>query len=624
MAVFSHILSRMRIDNDVSLRYTQNMNNATNQGKKRVDAYLKMLACLVILGLLGYGFAVVGSFSDWLINILTVALLGAMIMYLYRFLRDESIFTRVIFLISVAVSCIVLYGVEPFLFSGRDQGAIAEAALLLSETGSLRSSSEFSKVLFDIYGAGKALHYPGFHYTLSGGLITQFPVGTVAFFGVFATLFGTHGLVIASGLLLGLSLFTLFLLVRKLSDNRYAIGAFLIAGASFLPLFFSRLTLSENVFLLFFLGLSYTLIRFLRDPDRNTFLLALGAGALIAALRIEGVFTFVVTVAILVFSPSGKAFLSRMRAEFLLSSLIISLLFLALNLAANLPLYRSILGATFDHIVASPASDQTGATALLLWPLFVSYGLALPFGLGLIGIILLAVRRQWVALIPAFLALPAFLFFLDPNITPDHPWMLRRFLFSLWPTLIVSFSVALSIIFRDQSESKPSRVIPSLVFVVIFIASLPATQSLMTTHEYEGLREQTAVLAEKVGPNDLLLIDREASGDPYAIPAAPLRLMYDRHAVYFFNPADYAKLTLNRYESVYLLATPKTVESLWGDLPAVLMPVDTIRFSFDRLHPTPLSESRFPSRETVTTDADLYRVEPLAIPAPGVEILDTI
>ena len=594
------------------------MNNATNQGKMRADgAYLKMLACLVILGLLGYGFAVVGLFSGWLINILTVALLGAMIMYLYRFLRDESTFTRVIFLISVAVSCIVLYGVEPFLFSGRDQGAIAEAAITLSKTGSLRSASELSEALFGIYGPGKALHYPGFHYTLSGELVTQFPVGTIAFFAVFTSLFGASGLILANGLLLLLSLFTLYLLVRVLSDTQYAVGAFLIGCVSFLPLWAARLTLSENIFLFFFLGLSYTLIRFLSRPDRNTFLLALGAGALLAALRIEGVFAFLATVGILVFSPSGKAFLARKRADFLLSSLVAALLFLALNLAANLPLYRSILGATFDHMFAVSTGETGIFTALLLWPLFASYGLLLPFALGLVGIILLLVHRKWLALIPALLALPAFLFFLDPNISPDHPWMLRRFLFSLWPALLISLSIALHHILGNARDALRSQIITGALFAIVCIASLPPTISSVSFREYDGLSDQTAQLADRIGPNDLLLLDREATGDPYAIPAAPLRLGHDRNAVYFFNPADYEKLPRDSFEHVYLLAPEQNVETLWSDLSATLTPIETVRFSFDRIHPAPLSDPAFPSRETVTTESTLYRLDSPLLPIPS-------
>lgn len=569
---------------------------------------------IILLGLFAYALASLGIFSHFVLSLISIPLFLVSFFFLVHFLVYESKWARVAFFVSVAVPVFLLFDSDPFFYSGRDQGAIAEAAILLSQSGDLRTTSLISAIFFEIYGAGKALHFPGFHYTLSGELVTQFPIGTTAFFGTFVTIFGIGGLVIASGFLLCFSLFTLFLLVRALSTEYIALGAFLVGCVSFLPLWAARLPLSENLFLFVFLLLSFMLLQFLEHPNRNRYILILLTGALLSTVRIEGIFSFIAAAALLLFSPAGKAFFSKQRSEFLLSSLVLSILFLAFNLATNLPLFRSIFGATMDHLVSSPSGGTDQSPAFLLWPLFASYGLLLPFAFGLLGTVLLVIRKTWSALIPAFLALPAFLFFFDPNITPDHPWMLRRFLFSLWPALMITFPIALDHLFGHSRASVPSRTAIGGFFILIFLLSLPATYSLISFREYDGLTEQTARVASKIRPNDLLLLDREGTGDPYAIPAAPLRLDHDRNAVYFFNPADYEKIPEENFGHIYLLAPERNLKILWNDLPADLVPVDSFRFSFDRLHPTPLSDPTFPGRETVTTESILYRLDPLPLP----------
>lgn len=593
------------------MRYTGIM-NTHERSAENIEPYLLSMAVVAILGLLAAALAVAGVFFHPLVFLIAIPLLGSSAFFLFRFVTRESWVTRIVLLIAIAVPIIILSGTEPFLFSGRDQGAIAEASVLLAEHGSLRTTSVVSDIFAGIYGPGKALNFPGFHYDASGNLVTQFPIGTISFFGLFASLFGMSGLVPVSGFLLSLSLFSLFVLVRSRSDERFALGAFLVGAVSFLPLFATRLTLSENIFLAFFSALSISIFHFLRLPGRRTFLLPLLFAAFLSLLRIEGIFVFVATILVLILSTPGRHYLTRERSEFLLSTLVISLLFLAINLATGLPLYRSILSATLDHVTGQGAGDSESVfVPLALWKLFVSYGLFVPFLMGILGLIFFTIRRRWTLLIPALLALPAFLFFVDPNVTPDHPWMLRRFLFSLWLVLYFAFPVGLSVILERRWDTLAGRFIIAGIFALAILSSLPATSALLSFREYDGLAEETATLAERIGEHDLLLVDRLATGDPYAIPAAPLRLFHDRHAVYFFNPADYAKIPQGTFEHIYLLAPEDHIDSLWHEIPADLSPVSRVTFSYERFRPTPLRDSAFPEREHLRTESVLYRLDSL-------------
>ena len=90
----------------------------------------------------------------------------------------------------------------PTLLSGRDQGAISEAAIRLSESTTLTYRTPATETFFAIYGPGKALNFPGFSYTANGDVITQFPLVYTSFLASFHSLFGIAGLTIANGLLL--------------------------------------------------------------------------------------------------------------------------------------------------------------------------------------------------------------------------------------------------------------------------------------------------------------------------------------------------------------------------------------------------------------------------------------
>ncbi len=591
------------------------MNESDTETKNEGD-YIRFLGGFALFGLLSAATAVSGLFFRPVIATVALFFLVPALFFLFRAIANDDRTARITLLLSVAVTVVLLVGTTPFLFSGRDQGSIAEAAVLLSREGGLHFSSTLSDIFFRIYGPGQALHFPGFHYATDGSLVTQFPIGTVSSFGAFVSLFGTYGLIIGSGGFLVFSLFFLFLVVRDLTDRRFAFGAFLVGATSFLPLFVARLPLSENLFLALFLMLSFSISRFLRTPNRRILLTSLFLVALLSIIRIEGVFTFVATLAILVLSAPGRTYFDRERSEFQLSILVLSLLFLAANLAMNLALYRSVIGATLDHITAFSASVRGDApAAIALWRLFLPYGLFLPFLFGLMGMVFLAVRKRWDALIPAALALPTFLFLVDPNISPDHPWMLRRFLFSLWPTFMIAFPTALFLLVGHVKQRRAASVLTTAVFAMVILSSLPATLTLFSFREYEGLSAQADRLAGKIGERDLLLLDREAVGDPYAIPAAPLRLSDGRSAVYFFNPADYGKIPTDAFDRIYLLAPESNANGLWSGLPAMLVPVDTVRFTFERFRPTSIAEPALPERETVTSESILYRLDPFPSPA---------
>ncbi|MEI7749578.1 MAG: hypothetical protein WCJ25_01085 [Candidatus Moraniibacteriota bacterium] len=558
-----------------------------------------------------YALASAGVFSHLAVIMLSIISVVAIAILFLRFIVSESIVAKAVTAFVIAYAVLLLYGSTPTIFSGRDQGSVAEAAIELSQNGNLTFSSPAIDTFFSIYGPGKALNFPGFAYTADGSLQSQFPTSSISWLGAFHSLFGLSGLIIGNGVLLVLSLLTLFVLVRLLGGETAAVGSVLIATASFLPSWFAKFTLTENLALFLFLSLSLSIILFLKNPSRTHLLAVLLSGTLLAVTRIEGLPLLAIVFGILFLSKSGRDFFNA-RPSFLRTMPLIAVLsVLALDLLSALPRYTSLAKALLQNVshvgTGSGIADRL-LTAIPLWGLFIPYGLLPVIILGLIGVAILLVRKERLALIPVLLAFPTFLYLVDPNISADHPWMLRRLLFSVWPVLLISFSVGLSSIFSNRGTFG-KRIILAISTLVALSGIFP-TISTFAFSENGKLTNETRELASLIGPRDLILIDRDATGDPYAIPAGPLRFLFGKNAAYFFNPEDFAKIPKDRYDHIYLLS-PADNLGQWSALPASLSLVSTVSFETERLGPLPAGDSRFPERNTVTTDSFLFSLDPL-------------
>ncbi len=126
--------------------------------------------------------------------------------------KDEYFVFLLIFIWAIFLS----WGTFPTIFGGRDEGSFSNAAILLFHNHSLFHQDQLIKDFFDIYGPGKALNFPGFFYTYSGELRSQFLPGYIAYL---ALLFGWGGLKFLSFsnfIPLIFFLFVFYLLSKKL------------------------------------------------------------------------------------------------------------------------------------------------------------------------------------------------------------------------------------------------------------------------------------------------------------------------------------------------------------------------------------------------------------------------
>lgn len=551
-----------------------------------------------------------------------VLILSLVLFILWKLVSRSRIDLGLVLLITVGYAIFVGIVSEPTLFSGRDQGSLAEAAYRLAQNTELAFSTPGSDSFFQIYGEGTALNFPGFAYTKEGYLITQFPLGYTAWLASFVSLFDVSGYAIGNSILLFLFLFFFYQLLRLFAHPYYAWAGLILAMTSFLPSWFSKMTLSENLSLFLFVFLVYNLILFFQEGKFLFYAGIILSGGLFAFTRIEGFVFLFLAIVVLACHPHTRTLIRTYPWKTLvLPSLLFLFLFLR-DFFLNLPYYKMIGKAltkflqSFSGETASAIEQQSNSFGL--GSAFLLYGLLALFLVGLFGLVFFLKERRYILLLPAFLALPTFLYLFHPNITPDHPWMLRRYLFSLFPTLLFSTVLALALLFARErlfpiAMPQGKRLLfVSLLFAGLLFLQLPAWQKQLFVAEHRTLREQVGMFAEEFSDQDLILVDRNATGNGFAMLSGPAQFLSGKNTVYFFNPYDLSALDLSRFEHVYLL-TPEDSQSRYAAVFGErLVFKKTVTFTLSHLELLSLKQTtslHLPELLTTETRNSLFQIQ---------------
>jgi hypothetical protein len=541
------------------LLYMMNLKFLTHK-----EATLFILFGLTII-LLGWLFFILALFNFFVFPVVFLGGLflgGTVLFFLSRLLLFTTPLVRLAFGLFFIIVSINGYFTSPTLFSGRDQGAISEAAIRLAQTSILPFKSVAVTSFFDIYGPGLALNFPGFAYTEGGSLISQFPLAYTSFIAGFYSVFGVTGLVLANSLLLFCFLVTLFELLRLFITPSRALIATLAGALSFLPLYFSQFTLTENLAVFLFTFLVYSLIRFIQKPSFLHYITAITTGSLLMFTRIEGYALFVLAFIILLWNKDARTMFRTYPWKTIFFPTLVILFFFLRNFFINLPYYKTI-GRALEKLLGGFGSDVISNTSSNLGILaghfpvggvLILYGVLPLFIAGILGYLILWRSKEHLTFIPLLIALPTLLYLFLPNITLDHPWMLRRYYFTLFPLFLFGAAVGLS---RLADTTRQGRTLFLGIFVLLFTFSLPAHFSVSSVREDASLLPQVERFSTGFAAQSLILIDRAVTGSGYALPTAPLVNFYDRQAVYIFNPEDITKLDITRFSQVYLL-TPES------------------------------------------------------------------
>lgn len=470
---------------------------------------------------------------------------------------------KVFLLILLGLALASTLPVEPTVFTGRDQGSIATAAIALSEHNAFRFSLPVTDTFFSVYGPGLAYNFPGFFYTEHGELLTQFPLAYTAWLASFYALFQIDGLAISNAVLLTLSFFSFYFLLRHFLHRLIAFLGTLVLGVAFLPAWFAKFTLTENLALFLFIFLAFSVVRFRAEGKFLHYAAALSAAGIFCFTRIEGFLLLPITIFLIAQSAHARSIWKLYPVKSLAAPALIFLLTFGASFPDALPFYTMIGRALRDFLAGfSTAGSAASAAAdtLPVLPILIAYGLLLIAILGGLGIFIIFRYRKFSALVPFLIALPTFAYLLFPNITPDHPWMLRRYLPTIYPTLVFSALVGISLLFSESRhfpigfpQSPRRRFILTLVFAGLFAFQTAAWQQGLLAQENTSLLRETASIADLFGPKDLVLIDRDTTGSGFTMIAGPLASLYHKNAAYFFNPDDLHKIDRSLYERIWLV-----------------------------------------------------------------------
>jgi len=510
------------------------------------------------LGWLGLALSLLGIFYN--IFLASYLFLGGIAMiYLISFNETKiGINHRFFLILLISLISVFIFSTYtvPTIFSGRDQGALSEAAIQLSQNHRLTFSFPAEKEFFKIYGSGPALNFPGFNYTPKGELMTQFPLGYISWLAIFYSIFGLNGFVVANSITFLIFIFSFYLIARYYLRSSSAIAALLLVLTSFIFSWFFKFTLSENLALMLtWFGL-YEFILFTKNKERFYLLASISSFSILVFTRIEALGFLAVIIAILLIKYKDWKYLLFViigKKILLLFGGFILLYFF--NLVIDTQSYILMLKGIFSPFISlgSSLSDYSSSnsvsfleTTFYTIKVLFFYAIFNFIFLGIIGFIYLWRHKKFEIIFPFLIILPTFVYIIHPSISSDHPWMLRRFVFSIIPISILYTVWLLDWFFKK-------RIYFYIIVSIMLMANLIIFIPYLTIAPNKNLLPQVKEISNNFKSSDLILIDRDATGDGWSMMTGPLNFLYGKQAIYFFNPKDLAKLDRKKFNATYFI-----------------------------------------------------------------------
>jgi len=510
------------------------------------------------MGWLGLALSLLGIFYNAIL--VSYILLGSIfLIYLINFNKTKiEINFRffLIFILTLISVFIFSFYATPTIFSGRDQGSLSEAAIRLAQNHHLSFASTASQEFFKIYDAGPALNFPGFQYTAQGNLATQFPLGYISWLAIFYSLIGLNGFAVANSITFAIFIFSFYLVARYYLRASSAIMATLLILTSFVFAWFFKFTLSENLaMMLTWFGI-YEFVLFTKNKSRFYLLSSLTTFALLVFIRVEALgFLAVITAILLIKYKDWKYLLFTVIGKKIILIVGGFLVLYFFNLTIDSPSYYSMLKGILSPFISlgsglkdysSAESVPFFATTFYVLKVFSAYALFNFILFGLTGFVYLWRCKKFEILVPFLIILPTFVYIIHPSISADHPWMLRRFVFSIIPV-----SILYAVWFFDYFFKK--RAYFYFVIALLIATSLMVFVPFLTISPDKNLLPQIEKISANFIDSDLILVDRDATGDGWSMMTGPLNFLFNKQAVYFFNPTDLEKIDHSKFSNIYFI-----------------------------------------------------------------------
>ncbi|MFH1182863.1 MAG: hypothetical protein V1690_01205 [Candidatus Moraniibacteriota bacterium] len=473
---------------------------------------------------------------------------------------------------------LLLYAPFP-AFSGRDEGSYANAAVYLARYGGIHFQLPLLSYLNSEGPAHQSLNFPGF--VIKGdGLSSQFSPAYYVFLGLFFLVTQTvASFTLANGLLVLGGGTAFYLLLRLMFPRWVSFAGLLLILFHFLFLWFPRFTLSENLAFFLFFNLLLYLVLFRVTSDKAYILPVLLGAILLPITRPEGWWLLLTTCAMLAFWHYKRTAIldfSRLKKELLIFG---GGLFLSIySVFEQLPIYKRLVRDWLEWPTTSGSYQQLGSGSLslgavknIIIALFPSwqrlwyfikvewiYGVLI-FGFFAFALIIVYLwtrksnyfspRERIIIGIAAIMSFPFFTAFVSPQISPDHPWMLRRFFFVALPLGVLS-ALILGLNYIKKMPQNYNFPLISIFMAILLIPSFPAAGNFLTANIDEGRKEVLNQLSNRFKNNDYVFFQRESSGDGWHMWSEPLSSIYGINAAYVYSPKNITDLKQVLYSRI--------------------------------------------------------------------------
>ena len=511
----------------------------------------------------------------------------------------------------------------PTVFGGRDEGSLSNSAILINKTHGLKERGKLIDTFGSIYDSGKALNFPGFFYQKSNEhfvLKSQFLPGYSSYLANFILKNNISLLKLVNALPFIIFMLSFYLVAKQLTNStKFSIIA-LILLASLTPLIlFYKFTLSEIFFASLLWPSLYFLLKYFKESslDNNKLLDPTYYWFIFIPLlptvfiRIESFAIIFILVLMLIFKKPTK--IQRPLYQ-------IPILLLVLLSVFSIFLFSNFFIATgkgfFDNFINLNQSNAPSLKDPLessshfipkMWhnfyivKVFYTYNLIPFFFFAVLSVVKLYKEKKWLQLTPLFFLGVAVIYLIDANISLDHPWMLRRFVFAVFP-LIILYTI---ILFRYYPLKY--KIFNNIIIPVLIISNILLAIPFITFRQNANLLEQTNQLADKFNDNDLILVGEKASGSGWSLLSAPLKNVLGKQAVYFFNPNDYIKIDKNNYQHIYLLVSNEE-KKLYASMLLNTLEQEIYTLTNQLLEPSK-NPLQFPKFTNIKTTGTIYQLK---------------
>ena len=461
----------------------------------------------------------------------------------------------------------------PTIFGGRDEGSLSNSAFLINQNHGLKYQNKLITTFGTIYDEGKALNFPGFFYQKNKAgefvLKSQFLPGYSSYLANFAYTSNSSLVRFSNALPLIIFLLSFYSIIQLLtkSNKSSILGTVLLASLVPIGLFY-KFTLSEIFFASLLWSSLYFLIKYLKFKDHelttkksrlfcywSIFIPLLP----IAFIRIEALGIIFILVLILIL----KSYPQLRKPDYQTPILLISLLSV-ISIFVFSDFFIIALKGFLGSLITTSSTQASTDDSLSFIPknwrdlyilkLFYSYNLIPLFFFTTLGIWKLFKEKAWLLFTPIFFLGITGVYLIDANISTDHPWMLRRFVFSIIPLVVLY-----TIIFLQRYPLR-REFLHTLIISLLIASNILMVVPFITFQQNLNLDKQVAELSQEFDSNDLILISQKSSGNGWSLISEPLRTIHNKQAIYFFNPEDYSKIDKSTFDKVYLIVSKDEID----------------------------------------------------------------